>query len=187
MRTESINIYKFDELPDSAKENARQWWREGHEYFDFDECLESLNEFLGLFGPVSVTDYSVGPYCHSYVTLSVKRHDTSFGYADTEDDCLGLSGVRLWKWIINNTDLQQIINSGHGLTGYWSDWPMLQIVQDFLKSPHNVTMAELLDDCAEAWLSQVVADMEWQLEDEQVDENIRANGYEFDESGDFHF
>lgn len=29
MRTETVTIYKFDELSDRAKEKARDWYREG--------------------------------------------------------------------------------------------------------------------------------------------------------------
>ncbi len=51
MRTETINLYKYNELSDVAKENARNWWLEGgldYEWYDctIDDCKTAL-EMVG--------------------------------------------------------------------------------------------------------------------------------------------
>lgn len=53
MRTEQINIFKYDELSDAAKAKAREWWRESSRHDDFwSECeideAKKQGAFMGL-------------------------------------------------------------------------------------------------------------------------------------------
>ena len=51
MRTETIEIYTFDELSDSAKEKARGWWRNGDLDYDWYEPVYSdFVEICGILG-----------------------------------------------------------------------------------------------------------------------------------------
>ena len=46
MRQETINIYTFNELSEGAKENAREWFREGGTSDDFEFVIEdALRDF----------------------------------------------------------------------------------------------------------------------------------------------
>ncbi|MFH1379297.1 MAG: antitoxin of toxin-antitoxin stability system [bacterium] len=51
MRTQKIEIYKFNELSEDAKETARAWYREGgFDYPWYDYVYEDVNTIAGLFG-----------------------------------------------------------------------------------------------------------------------------------------
>lgn len=62
MRTEEINIYKYEELSDSAKEKAREWFLSGSEYPWVDETRESLEKFCKTFD-ITLKDWSYGMVC----------------------------------------------------------------------------------------------------------------------------
>jgi len=47
MRTETIEIYTFDELSDDAKEKAREWWRSGG--LDYDWYAHIFSDFVTIF------------------------------------------------------------------------------------------------------------------------------------------
>ena len=61
MRTETINIYKFDELTDDAKDKAWEWWRDGIEYYWWNDAESSIKAFCDHFR-VTIKDYSIGPF-----------------------------------------------------------------------------------------------------------------------------
>ena len=60
MRTETVNIYQFSELSEKAKENARDWFREGNLQDNYwSECvIEDATEIAKLFG----LDIGTRPY-----------------------------------------------------------------------------------------------------------------------------
>jgi hypothetical protein len=58
MRTIEETLYQFDELEESAKETARNWWREIADYPFHDENLKSIKAFCGHFG-VTLKDWSI--------------------------------------------------------------------------------------------------------------------------------
>lgn len=62
MRTIEVKVYKFDELSDNAKENAKRQLLS--EYFWADAALESLKAFAREIG-IEITNYSVDWDCVS--------------------------------------------------------------------------------------------------------------------------
>lgn len=185
MRTEQITIYQFDELSDDAKERARNWWRRCEEadgYHWWHEAKAALDAFCDHFG-VKVTDYSVGAFQPSYVTLSLNRQDTEFGTHHDDNRVPGLAGVRLWKYLRNQCGVDKLLAKCCPFTGVCFDEDLLQPIREFVARPDARTYAELLNDCADSWLDAVVADDEARFDDENVDESIRCNEYEFTENG----
>lgn len=188
MRTEQITVYQFDELSDDAKERAREWWRrceaeDGYHWWN--EAKASLDVFCDRFN-VKVTDYSVGAFSPSHVTLSIDRYDTEFGTYYDDNRVPGLSGVRLWKYLRNQCGVDGPLAECCPFTGVCFDESLLQPIREFMVSPDARTYAELLNDCVDSWLADVLADDEARFEDENVDEAIRANEYGFTEDGDFY-
>lgn len=86
MRTIKTVLYNFSELSEGAKEKAIQNHREKYiDYsFYYDEIIESVKAVVELFGLKTGNEYS----------------DIRTGHI--EDTILNLSGIRLYKYLINN-------------------------------------------------------------------------------------
>lgn len=155
MRTETINIYTFDELSDAAKEKARDWYKDGMEYFWMDESLESIKAFCDGYG-VTIKDYSIGPFERSWMT--------------TDAENANFRGVKLRD--VPRDDMP---------TGYFLDCALWQTFHDEFKRTGDALRA--FNEAIDAAVAEIVADMEYQYTDESVDENILINEYEFLKNG----
>jgi hypothetical protein len=159
MRTETINLYKFNELPtERAKERARDWWRSASDLAWSDESRESIQAFCAHFG-VTLRDWSVGPYAPiDYSTDAENRHFRGHKLRDFTRE--------------------------HMPTGYCLDCDLWQTFYDEFKRAGDAKGAfeSALDAGFKAWR----ADMEGQFEDEYVDKHLEINEYEFTEDGQIH-
>jgi hypothetical protein len=178
--TKEVTLYTFDELDDDAKEVAREWFRSCDPHLDWSgEWQDTLKAFTDQF-PVEAADWQVGPFYPSHC-------DARF---TGDGDAAELAGVRAWKWLHNNgfatlhgTPIQYAKES-YTLTGYCADWNILEPLALFLARPDpRTTLEDLMQDCLTAWASGYQADMEDALEDEQVDDMLRANEYTFTAAG----
>ena len=180
MRTIKVKVFTFDELNDDAKERAREWYRRGQEpggnwASEWRQTAEEAAKFL----PFEITDWSVGDY-RQFVKIRVKNNDVA-----------DMSGVRLWKWLkAGSVNGSQWFNLGVDpfascpFTGYCGDDFILDPIRVFLVRPDiSTTGRELFQACADSWVDAWAKDMEWCDSNECIDENILANGYEFDENG----
>lgn len=85
MKTITINLYKFNELSEEAKKTAIDKYRNKHDnYFYYDEIIESVKKLIDLFNLKTGNTY------------------TDLRYSHIDDTILELSGVRLYKYILNN-------------------------------------------------------------------------------------
>lgn len=155
MRTETINIYTFDELSDAAKEKAREWYRNGMEYFWWNDSLESIKAFCDGYG-VTIKDYSIGPFERSWITTDASNEN--------------FRGVKLRDVPRDDTP-----------TGYCLDCALWQTFHDEFKRTGDALRA--FNEAIDAAVAEIVADMEYQYTDESVDEHILINEYEFLENG----
>ena len=157
MRTETITIYTFEELPtDDAKERARDWWRNASTEMDWaDEALDSIKTFCGHFG-VTLREWSVGPYSPFDYTTDAENHH--------------FRGRKLRQF-----------RRDHMPTGYCLDCDLWITFYDEFKRTGDAKGAfdAALHQGFKAWRD----DMEGQLEDDYIDECLIVNGYEFDETG----
>jgi hypothetical protein len=184
-------VYKFDELSGDAKEKALEWARET-DYPWLDENKNSLDEFEKIF-PVSVGRWEYGGCCWSYINFSMT----------CEDEISELSGLRLAKYLWNNYSDELytrkryskgakfrysriILEADCVLTGYYMDEVILEPIYDFLKKPDGRTFQRLMKDCLDSWVSACNKDFEAYYDNESMEDFIRANEYEFDESGRFY-
>lgn len=159
MRTETLNIYTFQELPtDAAKERARDWYRTSSDPAWCDESRQSIQAFCEHFG-VTLRDWSVGAY--SPIDYSTNANNQHF------------RGVKL-------RDIDRYAMP----TGYCLDCTLWQTMHDEFKRTGDAKAAfdAALYEGFKAWR----ADMESQLEDEYIDEVLAINEYEFTEDGRIH-
>jgi hypothetical protein len=155
MRTETISIYTFDELNDAAKEKAREWYKNGMEYFWWTDALESIKAFCDGYN-VTIKDYSVGPFERSWITTDATNEK--------------FRGVKLRD--VPRDDMP---------TGYCLDCALWQTFHDEFKRTGDALRA--FNEAIDAAVAKIVAEMEYQYTDESVDENILCNEYEFLENG----
>lgn len=191
-RTIETPVYYFAELSDEAKEKAREWWRncESGDPSWVHERRQSLEAFCKEF-PVEARDWEYDAWSYSVTA--------KFTGSDEEGV---LSGPRLAGWLWNHHRNVLVTNKRYEIqgrsrlsrityeptscpfTGYCMDENLLDPIRAFLEKPTDETLEDLLDDCLQAWGKAARDDSAWIIEDEQVDETIVANEYEFDEAGD---
>ncbi len=156
MRTETITIYQFKELPtEEAKEKAREWWRNGIDFSWDSESISSIKAFCEAFG-VNLSNWSVGPYSNpEYTTDATNEH---------------FRGRRLREF-----DRYAMP------TGYCLDCSLWTTFYDEFKRTGDARGA--FDSALWAGFKAWQDDMEYQLSDECIDEMLEINEYEFTEDG----
>ena len=155
MRTIQTNIFEFDELSEAAKENARSWYREGQTFFWFDDYLASINIFCAEFG-VKVTDYALG--------------DGRGCFIDTDATNANFRGLKLADYNKESTP-----------TGFCADSDLRYPFFDTFKTTGDALQA--FKDAIESIQHTIRRDIEASNSDEQVDENLSINDYEFTSEG----
>jgi hypothetical protein len=161
MHTETITIYKFDELPtDAAKEKARergrQWMSEDPAWCD--ESRQSIQAFCEHFG-AKLTDWSIGAYSRiDYTTNAENKHFRGVKLRDIDRDAMP--------------------------TGYCLDCTLWQSMHDEFKRTGDAKAA--FDAAIEAAFKEWRNDLEAQLEDEYIDDFLTINEYDFTEDGYLH-
>lgn len=204
MRTETITrkLYTFDELSETAKEKARDWYRDGSEYFWTDENKGSLNAFCDLFG--IEPNWEVSSWGYSYCYPKYREYNAPVNEASEEE----ISGLRLRTYLLNNYGHVLTIGKPYGkyervngvwrykrrsrvlfvtndcpFTGYCMDESLLAPIRAFIENPDSRTYSELIQDCLDSWLSDFRADLEYQYSDEFANEGLSGSDYEFTETG----
>jgi hypothetical protein len=170
-RTITFNVYQFSELPEKAKEAAKQRYAELFGYAWADEALASLKALASHFG-AELKNYSIDFFNSSYSDASFNVPD------DVEPEDIAAQLARLGTY-----DPQTL--RGHGdcvLTGFCMDE---SAIDGFRRAWHNkeTDLGKLLQSAFRSWLQDAQADCEGQYTDEQFAEHCEANGYEFDERG----
>lgn len=192
MRTITTKVYKYAELPENAKETAREnYLSAGPDIAWTSENADSLKAFEKIF-PVKVRDWEYGGR-----GKNIRWEFTG------DDDHENLSGQRLAAYIWNNykTDLFKgkyysagapswtsrhsniILESSCPFTGYCMDDELTDALLKFMNRPDARTWKELLGECLENWLDACEKDYEAQQSAEYVGEHLEANEYEFTKDG----
>lgn len=173
MRQACKTVYTFEELSESAKDKARDWYRQGFEYSWSEENHDSLKAFADEFG-LSNIKFEYGGYS-TYCTATIN-----------DDDIAQLSGVRLWKYLNNNHDMDKLTAGDCPFTGYCMDESLMDHMREFMQKPDSRDYEDLIADCLSKWAHDCEADFEYQYSDESIDESITINEYEFTENGEFY-
>ena len=155
MRIVEEKIYQFTELDDSAKETAREWWKDGIEFHWWKESLESVYAFCNHFD-IKVKDYSIGAFSPSWLTHDAENHS--------------FRGLKL-------KDIKRDYNP----TGYCLDCTLWETFYDTWKETSDPLKA--FNEAIDRAVIDIVKDIEYQYSDEAVDEMLIVNEYEFTEDG----
>lgn len=194
MREETIKVFKFEELSDKAKEKAREWYREASQNDTFyAECvIEDVKEIAALMGiDIDKIYYSgfwsqgdgasyTGKYRYKKGALkAVKSHAP-------QDEELHRIAKELQD--IQSKNFYKL--SAHiTRSGYYYHENTMRF--DFMRDGEYLytTMAwesdlkEVLRDYAIWIYKQLEKSYEWENGDENIDETIIMNEYEFTEDG----
>jgi hypothetical protein len=159
MRVVEEKIYQFEELEDSAKETARNWWRETADYLFHDENIKAIKEFCAHFG-VTLKDWSIGG-----------RGE----YLKTNAENFHFRGYTL-------EHAKELNNRGYfPESGLWLDGAMIHSFYEDFKKTGDALYA--FQQALESALRAITEDIDYQFSDEAVDEMLTINEYEFTESG----
>lgn len=195
MRTQTIEVYSFNELSDDAKEHARDKYREKN--YEIDWQIELFQSLMAVYkaANIKVKDYSLGLNSYSYMKL------------DMDDNVKDLEGSRALAWLENNlfyklriTRAEYLKNRkayfGYGkhyrigcvkacpLTGVCFDVDFLDDLQNSVKN--GMCLGDAFKGLADTYVKLLQSEYDAQNSDEYIDEHLEINGYEFTEDGNFY-
>ena len=165
MRTETIEIYKFNELSEEAKEKAHQnFLNSEREYFWIDENLESLKKGLEYFD-FNLSDWSINYHCATNAYLKIESN-----HYDNQEE---LSGIRLWKFLqdyihgyrtnsLKYPHKNGLLEGNCPFTGYCADENFLDPIRKFIEKPTDKTFQELMEECAYEVMNVIELDYDYQ-------------------------
>jgi hypothetical protein len=175
-RALEITVYTFDELDASAQERVINNWRDGAQFFWTDEWAQSLDAFAKL-APLTVRNWEIG-YRSNGVTFDMDQDD-NYG-----DGIAELSGVRAWKWLVNNGWAELAAGQDCPFTGYCGDEDLLDAIRDALAKPAAITsLRDVFADALYNWAKAFEGDIDHWHSEEAIREDIEANGCEFYANG----
>lgn len=206
MRTETTtrNLYKFEELSDDAKEKAREWWRNG-EQFDPDYVYEDAAAIAELFG----LDIRTRPV---KLMNNTTRYDPCIYYSGfwSQGDGACFEGSYRYKkgglkavkdYAPKDEELHNIVKSLQDLqkknfyrvycttqhSGHYYHSGCMQVECENSYDNRDVIdeygFVQCLREFADWIYDRLASEYEWTMSDENVDESIIINEYEFDEGG----
>lgn len=120
MITKTINLYKYDELSEAAKDRIRDEWRGCGDIMDaYNSDYEAVLEKFSKICNIDVYDWSVG-LCGSQFRFNCEGcpyevYDSE-GYVDDYIELASLSGKLLFRYVLNNI-IPYIIKGKYYSTG----------------------------------------------------------------------
>jgi hypothetical protein len=191
---ETINVYKFSELSDNAKEKViQEYANNNYEIFWQEETIESLKGLFEACDGIKLTDWSIGAYSRSYISFS-------FNSDEVED----FTGKRAMAWLENNllSNIRITRNDylknrknyfGFGkhyrigeikpcpFTGYCTDEDFLYSLIYSIKNGYSLkdSFNMLSDKCSDLLESEY----EYQTSEEFLAEHFERNDHRFIEDG----
>lgn len=159
MRIVEEKIYQFTELDDSAKESARDWWRNVADYPFHSDNIASIKAFCAEFG-ITLKDWSIYGRGEHLTTNAENCHFRGYTLADAK--ALSTRGY-------------------FADSGLWLDGVMISgFFEDFERTGDALSAFLYALECA---LRAITEDIDYQFSDEAVDEMLTINEYEFTEDG----
>jgi hypothetical protein len=162
-RVTETTVYQFDELSDTAKEKAREWYLDGgldYEWWD-GVCEDAARVGLAIKG----FDIDRGNYCEGDLTTSPLESIEKI-LDDHGEDCDTYKLALLYKPQFEELDRKEQANEDEDYSGE----------RDELESEYTYALRE-------EYLSILRKEYEYLTSNECVDDTIRANEYEFLEGG----
>jgi hypothetical protein len=195
-RTLTTKVYKFDELSDEAKEKARVWFRDGnldYEWYDgVEEDFKTIGKLIGIevkqilfSGFYSQGDGACFEGTYHYGKDSVKK---LIEYAPKDEELHRIVKGLYEAQKPNNYLIHGTIK--HRGQYYHYNSTEIELYREdchgndlHFKGDSEKIITELLRDLMK-WLYRILQkEYDYLNSDEQVDETIRINEYEFTEDG----
>ena len=190
--TKTVKVYQFDELSDEAKEKAREWWREnGFDYEWWDGVEYDFQEIAKIIGITDVKIYFSGFWSqgdgacfegsYNYEKDSVRK---LFEYVPLDKE---LHRITKELQNIQRKAFYQLTasikHSGHYYHENCTDITVSKSNGDYPAPEVNDAIEDLLRDLMRWLYKQLETEFDYLNSDEQVDDTIRANEYEFTKDG----
>lgn len=192
-------VYQFDELSDAAKETARSWYREASAGDDFyAECvIDDAKDALRVLG---YSDVNI-----MYSGFSSQGDGACFTAQFYASDYDGKGTNAIQAMLVDRSTDKELARCAAELESILLAFPELSAsISHYGRGVHEMS-TQFSVDCGDdesldtdsiedrfkevsrdlmRWIyKRLETDYEWNNADEQVDENIRCNEYEFDENG----
>ena len=188
--TKRTDVYTFDELSESAKETAMQWYREGafdYEWWDFEDATQ-IGKIIGIdidkiffSGFSSQGDGACFEGSYAYKVGSVKNLKE---YAPTDKTlhqiAIDLSKAQRKYFYGLNANIKQ---SGHYYHEMCTEIRVYDDYESWTDVDTENSIIEPLRDFMRWIYKQLESEYDYLNSDEAVKESIEANEYEFDEDG----
>ena len=194
MKTKEINVYSFEELSESAKEKAREWYRNGnldYEWWDFVyEDAKTIGALMGIdidkiyfSGFWSQGDGACFEGYYQYKKGSVKAVK-EYAPQDKELHQIAQGLVDLQRCYLYSLTAS-VSHRGHYYHENCTSFDVYDKRRDdgIVGEVPEESLKEFLRDFMRWIYKRLENEWEWLNSDEAVDENIIANEYEFDEEG----
>lgn len=188
MRTATVDVYQFGELSDKAKERARDWYRECIDSDEYSAVTEDAQALLELLGFSDIKIYWSG--------FSSQGDGASFEAGWSAYKC---NSEEFFGHCPETEGNEEYCESAKRIIALATEFPELTArLETRGNYSHSGTMrADLGDspdgveerfisacrDFADAIYSALERENEYLYSEESVDENIRANEYEFTADG----
>ena len=195
MRIDTVKteVFKFTELPNTAKEKAREWFRETYNHEQWWDCTEcdciDIGKILGIdIDKIYFSGFSsqgdgaqfTGSYAYAKGSAkAIREHapqDTTLHYI--ADNLYQLQKRKFYK-------VSAIVKS----SGHYSH-EFCTTIDTYIDNDSTSyvlgSLDELLRDFMRWIYSQLESEYWYLMSDESVDENILCNEYEFTESGEIY-
>jgi hypothetical protein len=169
-RVLEVTVYKLDELDADVQQRVISNWRDGDQFFWSDEWRDSLDAFAKI-APLTIRNWEVG-YRSNGVTF------------DMDENVADLSGVRAWKWLVNNGWAKLATGQDCPFTGYCGDEDLLDAIRAAIANPASITsLRDVFADALHDWAKAFERDIDHWGSEEAIREDIEANEYEFNANG----
>lgn len=186
-RIKQETVYTFDELNDAAKECARQWFRDGAFDYEWYDCVyEDATECLKLAGFIVDKIYFSGfssqgdgaCFEGSWSAANTKPVKAMKQHAPQDKALHEIAATMREIAKRDRTASMSVKHRGHYEHSGCTEFSIDCVKED--------TEDQIIQSSREAmdWIyKQLEREYDYQNADEQVDESILANGYEFTEEG----
>jgi hypothetical protein len=193
MKTKTIQLFEFDELSDTAKEKAREWFREWNLDYDWWDCTFDDAKAAGKYIGINVDDirfsgfWSQGDgasFSGSYeYRKGAEKAVRKYAPLDTELHAIaqGLTAIQRRYFYQLGASISFTGRYCHEGCTSIDVWDKRGFDTDLTDAEEVVS--ELLRDFMRWIYRQLENEFNWLQADEQVDESIRCNEYTFDEDG----
>lgn len=182
MKTIKINLYKFDELSEEAKEKAFKEWENKNfdqEYSWSHEAMESLKKGLQHFG-VELKNWSID-------FLEPGRNEFKLDLPYDHEDWTGENSGEYLDILVNDMGEFNAENlKGVGeckFTGYCMDENFADGVREAYFKENERDLRELMISGINSWETAVQNDAEYQYSEEYFQNEARELEWEFEADG----